>query len=366
MLARLPDAPMLAILAEAHAPDEHPAHQGHTPVLYRLLDGSPAAGLAWSIKDLCTSSTCLYAASSLLPTVYQPVGGQEAEVTHLLPTVCWTVGGQAVLRLSLGGVCPYTPPTAPHFFFAHYWADSPGKDEKIWVLGRGPHAAIEMRKENPRRNDTGRDGEVLVQPNPMLTETGSKVKFQQRMLQEQTEGGQRSWTGRSRILPEQRQDALKEGLCWCTRRVYEISFIAPQASVMPNELVPEWHQMIETSSYYPASSDVPAQANLRSVRIGRAGLGKGRIRVAVAPRGSAGTGSSGTMCAFQATRPPTVTNTQRAKIQHGHEHCIVHQRETGMHGATYPGGDQCRADEEVGVVQEAARGGCGAPVVSRQ
>jgi hypothetical protein len=44
MLARLLDTPMLAVLAEAHALDEHPAHQGHTPVLYRLSDGGP--GLA--------------------------------------------------------------------------------------------------------------------------------------------------------------------------------------------------------------------------------------------------------------------------------------------------------------------------------
>jgi hypothetical protein len=44
ILARLLDAPMLAILAEASAPDEHPAHQGHTPVLYRLPDCGP--GLA--------------------------------------------------------------------------------------------------------------------------------------------------------------------------------------------------------------------------------------------------------------------------------------------------------------------------------
>jgi hypothetical protein len=55
---------------------------------------------------------------------------------------------------------------------------APGKDENFWVLGRGPHAAIEMRKENPCRNDTGREGEVLVQPTPTLTETGSKVEFQ--------------------------------------------------------------------------------------------------------------------------------------------------------------------------------------------
>jgi hypothetical protein len=56
-------------------------------------------------------------------------------------------------------------------------------------------------------------------------------------LQEQTEGDQRSWVAKSRILPEQRQDTLKEGLCGCTRCVYEISLIAPQASVIPNELV---------------------------------------------------------------------------------------------------------------------------------
>jgi hypothetical protein len=56
-------------------------------------------------------------------------------------------------------------------------------------------------------------------------------------LQEQTEGVQCSWVAKSRILPEQRQGALKEGLCRCTRHVYGILLIAPQASVMPNELV---------------------------------------------------------------------------------------------------------------------------------
>jgi hypothetical protein len=134
--------------------------------------------LAWSIKDLCKLSACLCAASSLLPTV------------------CWTVGGQVVLRLSLGGV--YTHPLQPPTFSSCTTGPTvgprvrdeklhpipmslaPRKDEKIWVLGRGPHAAIEMRKENPRRNDTGREGEVLVQPNPTLTETGSEVEFQHR------------------------------------------------------------------------------------------------------------------------------------------------------------------------------------------
>jgi hypothetical protein len=67
--------------------------------LISLLDcrraGSPAAGLAWSIKDLCTSSACLYAASSLPPTVHR------------------TARGQVVLQLSLGGVYPHPlqPPT---------------------------------------------------------------------------------------------------------------------------------------------------------------------------------------------------------------------------------------------------------------
>jgi hypothetical protein len=56
---------------------------------------------------------------------------------------------------------------------------APGKDEKFWVLGSGP-AAIEMRKGNPRRDNTGKLGEVLVEPNPTSTETGSKVEFQHR------------------------------------------------------------------------------------------------------------------------------------------------------------------------------------------
>ncbi|KAJ7854292.1 hypothetical protein B0H14DRAFT_2579933 [Mycena olivaceomarginata] len=41
---------------------------------------------------------------------------------------------------------------------------APGEDEKFWVLGRGPHAAIEMRKENPRRKDTGREGKYRSSP----------------------------------------------------------------------------------------------------------------------------------------------------------------------------------------------------------
>ncbi|KAJ7363894.1 hypothetical protein DFH08DRAFT_798356 [Mycena albidolilacea] len=265
VLAHLPDAPMLAILAEAHAPDEHPAHQGHTPVLYRLSDApsQQPVGLSEGRQScrwpgmltrmvhqgpmhVCLLLRCKQHASHSLPAC-----GRAGRLLLAWPSPSRTYASRlpapalqaAYFPQSVGlsegshptakpGGCLYTPPTAPHFFFMRYWADcSSWERRKFWVLGRGPHAAIEMRKGNPRQNDTGKEGEVLVQPNPTLTETGSKVEFQHRdgglgshggvrreddkqrcwgcrarsrkhgkiievsgRLQEQTEGGQHSWT----------------------------------------------------------------------------------------------------------------------------------------------------------------------------
>ncbi|KAJ7356473.1 hypothetical protein DFH08DRAFT_802517 [Mycena albidolilacea] len=182
---------ILPILAEAHALDEHPAHQGHTPVLYRLSD--VCQGPMHVIRlPLCCKQ---------LPTVHQPVGGQEAEVTH--PLDCWRAGHSTAKP---GGCLSIHTPYSPPLFLRA-------------LLGRL------------------KGGEVLVQPNPSLTETGSKVKFQHctwtiavkedwiavakqgRITHSgagvagQGGGNPKSWVAESRILPEQRQDALKEGLC---------------------------------------------------------------------------------------------------------------------------------------------------------
>jgi NAD-dependent SIR2 family protein deacetylase len=66
---------------------------------------------------------------------------------------------------------------------------------------------------------------------------GARRRKHGKIIESSATCNQCSWETKSRILPKQRQDALKECLCRCTRHVYGISLIAPQASVMPNELV---------------------------------------------------------------------------------------------------------------------------------
>ncbi|KAJ7863820.1 hypothetical protein B0H14DRAFT_3133898 [Mycena olivaceomarginata] len=197
--ARIPSlAEVRAILAEAHAPDEHPAHQGHTPVLYRLLDASlPAA--PWTVEGQAvlplawhdpSRTYARHPPASTLQAAYfqQSISLSEGRrlrspsnspcIVHQgpmqfvrLPLRCKQLTSHSPLdcrragrpTAKPGGCLSIHTPYSPPLFLRALLGRLSWERQKFWVLGRGPHAEIEMRKENPRQNDTGRDGEVLVQ-----------------------------------------------------------------------------------------------------------------------------------------------------------------------------------------------------------
>ncbi|KAJ7775777.1 hypothetical protein B0H14DRAFT_2631813 [Mycena olivaceomarginata] len=149
VLACLLDAHTLAILAKAHPPDEHLVHQGHTPVIcVGLLDACWTAGgpvvlqLAWHGPSRTYAS---HLPAPMLQAAYfrQSVGLSEGRspssspgmvyqgpMHASLPLRCKQLASHTLLDCrraghptATPGECLYTSPTAPHFFFVHYWAD---------------------------------------------------------------------------------------------------------------------------------------------------------------------------------------------------------------------------------------------------
>ncbi|KAJ7860477.1 hypothetical protein B0H14DRAFT_2576686 [Mycena olivaceomarginata] len=192
MLARLPDAPMLAILAEAHAPDEHPAHQGHTLVLYRLSD------VCWTVGGQVVLQLAWH--------------GPSRTYASPPPASRWTAGGQVVQRLAWPGPSrTYAIHPPAHALQAAYFQQSVGLSE-----GRSS-AARPGGYDTGREKDECRWREQVPVQEARSWKHGKIIEGSSR-LQEQTEGGQRSWTVRlqvcQRVYPppiEQRQYALRIG-----------------------------------------------------------------------------------------------------------------------------------------------------------